>query len=177
MAGGELHWYVIRSKYRSEMLLWQQLCSRGIEVYYPRISSQNVKLPTQTARPYFPGYMFVRVDLDVSGRSALQWMPGATGLVCFGGEPAFISDSILYGIQERLERMKSLGDDPPQRMHHGDAVEIHSGPFAGYRGIFDCHLPGRERAILFLKFVRDQQMRLELPVSQIGSTEQYQTRP
>lgn len=170
------HWYVIRSKYRNEMLLWQQLCSRFIEVYYPRVSARTTKPLVRKIRPYFPGYMFVHVDLDVFGRSALQWMPGAMGLVCFGGEPAFVSDSILHGIQERVDRMDAVESSLSQGLRSGEEVEIYSGPFAGYRGIFGFHLSDRERAIVFLKFIRDQQLRLELPVTHIMPTKQCRTR-
>ncbi len=169
-------WYVMRSKYRNEMLLWQQLCSRFIEVYYPRVSTRSPKSLAQKLRPFFPGYMFVHVDLDVFGRSTLQWMPGALGLVCFGGEPAFLSDTILHGIQERVDHANALQADPCQGLKSGDEVQIYSGPFAGYRGVFGFQLSDRERATVFLKFIRDQQLRVELPVSQILSTKQCRTR-
>ncbi len=168
-------WYTIRSKYRNETLLWQQLCSRSIEVYYPRLFGHAGQAPIQKAKPYFPGYMFVHVDLDIVGRSVLQWMPGAMSLVCFGGEPAFVSEAILRGIEERVNRTNRLRADPCQGIKQGDAVEIYSGPFAGYHGIFDSLLPDRQRAIVFLAFVRDQQIRVELPVTQVETTKQCRT--
>ncbi len=169
-------WYVICSKYRNEMLLWQQLCSRFIEVYYPRVSLRSTKLVSRKARPFFPGYMFVHVDLDVFGRSSLQWMPGAMGLVCFGGEPASVTDSILHGIQERVDQVNAMQEEPCRGLKSGDEVEVYSGPFAGYRGIFGFQLSDRERATVFLRFIRDQQLRVELPVTQIRPTKQCRTR-
>ncbi len=170
------YWYVVRSKYRNELLLWQQLCTRGFEVYYPRIARPGIKFPSPRVKPYFPGYMFVHIDLDLAGRSIVQWIPGSNGLVCFGGEPAFITDAILQGIHDRVERMNSIAEDPSRGLKRGQEVEIYAGPFAGYRGIFDSHLSDRERAIVFLTFVRDQQMRVELPVHQIMPTKRCQTR-
>jgi transcription antitermination factor NusG len=169
-------WYVVRSKHRNEVLLWHQLCSRGIEAYFPRISTKGMGCPPGPVRPLFPGYMFVHVDLDTNARSALQWMPGAIGFVTFGCEPAYVSDSILHGIEERVDQMNRLQVDPSSTLKPGDEIEIYSGPFAGYRGIFGTRLSDRDRATVFLKFIRDQQLRLELPVTQIRLTKQCRTR-
>lgn len=176
MGGLNPRWYVIRSKYREEALLWQQLCSREIEVYYPRMQIKTVKLVSPKVRPYFPGYMFIRVDLDVVGQSRLQWIPGAMGLVSFGGDPAYVSDSILHGIRDRVDRMNSTKADPTNGLKAGAKVEIDSGPFAGYRGIFGFHHSDQERATVFLRFIHDQQMRVELPVTQISLSKQCRNR-
>jgi transcription antitermination factor NusG len=176
MASQDLRWYVIRSKYRNELLLWQQLRSRSIEVYYPRIYRERAKLPAAGVRPYFPGYMFIHVDLDVLGRSMLQWMPGALGLVCFGGEPAYVSDGVLHGIQERVDQMSSMRSDALGGLKAGEAIEVCSGPFAGYQGIFGFQLSDQERAAVFLKFIRDQQVRVELPISQIRLSKQRRSQ-
>jgi transcriptional antiterminator RfaH len=176
MASPNLHWYVVRSKYRNEALLWQQLCSQQMEVYYPRIYKQTVKSTPQKVRPCFPGYMFIRVDLDAVGRSRLQWMPGCLGLVCFGGEPAYVADNILYGIRERVDWMNSGRIDVSNELRSGEEVEIYSGPFAGYRGIFSSYLSDQERATVFLRFIHGQQIRVELPVTQIALSKQRRNR-
>lgn len=176
MADRNVHWYVMRSKYRNEVLLWQELGSRKIEVYYPRIHAPTAGLAPQKTRPYFPGYMFIHVDLDVVGRSKLEWIPGAVGLVCFGGEPAYVSDNILYGIRERVDLVNSMRVDPSKGPKSGQEIEIYTGPFAGYRGIFGLQLSDGERATVFLRFIRGQQMRVELPVSQIVLSKQCRDR-
>lgn len=170
------HWYVVRSKHRNEVLLWHQLCRRGIEVYYPRISTGGADMPATKSRPYYPGCMFVHIDLDTHAQSALQWMPGAAGFVMFGGEPAYIADSILRGIQERVERTSLKRANPSVRMQPDDKSQAYAGPFAGYRGIFGSQLSDRDRAAVFLRFIRDQQMRLQLPVMQMKLTRPCRTR-
>jgi transcription antitermination factor NusG len=116
----------------------------------------------------------VHTDLDVVGISGVQWTPGAIGLVCFGGEPAWVSDGILQGIRERVDQLNLAGWEAWQKLKLGDEVAIHSGPFAGYRGIFSSYLSDRDRVIVFLKFVRDQQVRIELPVGQVTSIKHFQ---
>ena len=78
-------WYVMQSKPQKEKLLYEQLRSREIETFYPSIRTKPVNPRARKYKSYFPGYMFVHVDLDLVGISALQWVPGAVGLVNFGG--------------------------------------------------------------------------------------------
>jgi transcriptional antiterminator RfaH len=168
-----LRWHVIRSKHRNEHLLCQQLLSREIEAYYPCIRLQSNNLHARKIKPYFPGYMFVHTDLDVVGKSSVQWIPGAVGLVCFGGEAAWVADGILQGIRERVDEINLSGWECWQNLKPGDDISIHSGLFAGYRGIFSSYLSDRERVIVFLKFVRDQQVRVELPAGQVTSIKKH----
>ena len=162
-------WYVLRSKHRNEDLLYQQLHHCDIEAYYPCVHLQPIKSPTRKIKPYFPSYLFVRVELDAVGISFFQWIPGAIGLICFGGEPAWVPDGMLQAIRRRVNQMRAGGGQRAQDLKTGDCVAIDSGALAGYRGIFASYLSDRERAIVFLNFIRGQQTRVDLPVTQIKS--------
>ncbi len=167
-----MRWYVIQAKPKKEELVYEQLGIHKIEASYPCVRARPVNPHTHKNKPYFPGYLFVHVDLDRVGQSILQWIPGAIGLVSFGGEPAWISDGILQTIRERVDQINAAGGEALRTLKMGDDVAIHSGPFAGYRGIFASYLSDRERATIFLKFIRDQQVRVDLPVSQISVIKQ-----
>ena len=160
-------WYAIQSKPQKESLLFDQLNLRGIEAYYPFFRVKPVNPRARKIKSYFPGYLFVHVDLDHIGISSLQWVPGAIGLVNFGGEPATIDDSVLRAIQMRVERIGRDGLNPYSKLKHGDIVSISDGPFSGYKAIFDTSLPGSERVRVLLKILQDHQIRLELPVGQV----------
>jgi transcriptional antiterminator RfaH len=162
-----MHWHILHSKHRNDDLLCRQLYSRDIEFYYPRLKAQLDNSHHRKAKPYFPGYVFTHVDLDVLGLSILQWIPGAVGLVSFGGEPAWISDSIVNSIRHQVDQINCEHTRILNTFKKGDDISIHSGPFAGHHGIFDSYLSDSERVIVFLKFVRDQQIRVELPMGQI----------
>jgi transcription antitermination factor NusG len=80
----------------------------------------------------------------------------------------------LAGIRERVDQENISGVEAWQNMKPGDGIALHSGHFTGYRGIFSAYLSDRERVIVFLKFVRNQQVRVELPVGQIKSIKHFQ---
>jgi transcription antitermination factor NusG len=160
-------WYVIQSKPQKEKLLYEQLCLREIEAYYPSIRIKPVNPRARKFKSYFPGYLFVHVDLDLVGTSALQWVPGAIGLVKFGGEPASIAESLLQAIRSKIEKNGADDSYYAARFKHGDTVSINEGPFSGLKAIFDTRLSGSQRVRVLLEVLRDQQLRVELPAGYV----------
>jgi transcription antitermination factor NusG len=161
------YWYVLHSKPQKEKLLAEQLELRKIETFAPRIRVQVVNPRARPVRPYFPGYIFVRADLQEIGLSVLQYVPGAAGLISFGGEPAFVPDGVIHAIRERVEEINSAGGELFDVLKPGETVLVHSGPFAGYEAIFDARLPGKERVRVLLKMLRDRKMPIELPAGYV----------
>lgn len=160
-------WYVLRSKPRKEDFLYEQLRLREIEAYYPKVSVKPVNPRSRNSKPYFPGYLFIHIDLEQEKLSALKWMPGAVGLVAFGKEPAWVSDELVNTIRKQVAATNGADCENLSGLVSGDEVIIQDGPFAGYNAIFDMSLSGNERVRVLLKLIEDQNMRLELPGSQV----------
>lgn len=160
-------WYVLHTKPRNEDFLWGELSARGIETFYPRIRVQPVNPRARKIKPYFPGYLFVQVNLEQFGLSNLQWLPGVAGLVSFGGEPASVPDGLVAGIRKHVEAVNAAGGELPECLKSGELVEIQDGPFVGHEAIFDTRPSGNKRVRVFLKLLHAQQKPLELPAVQI----------
>ena len=158
-------WYVAHSKPRNEELLWKQFCLRNIESYYPCINVPTVNPRARKVQPYFPGYLFVHVDLELIGKSTLEWMPGGVGLVSFGDEPASVPEKLICAIRQRIEHLnKALGKNYVP-LCKGDIVAIHSGVFTGYDGIFDFQLSGTDRVQILLSLLDNRLIPVEMPAS------------
>jgi transcriptional antiterminator RfaH len=167
-----LGWYVMHSKPQKEKWLYDQLDALQIEAYYPSV---RTKSGTHKSKPYFPGYLFVNVDLQLTGTSLLQWIPGSLGLVSFGGEPACVPDGLLQRIRCRIDEINNIEDRLFEILKPGDEVMIHSGRFAGYDAIFCARLHDSERVQVFLKILQDRHVQVNLPVSQLSITKQNKT--
>src|SRR5689334_23532170 len=167
-----LSWYVMHSKPQKERWLYSQLSTLQIETYCPCLHVKAGKLSSSTSKPYFPGYLFVNVDLETIGRSVLKWIPGSLGLVAFGDEPACVPDGLLQRIRHRVDEINSAGINMLESLKIGDEVVIHSGPFAGYDAIFCARLRDRERIQVLLKVLQEQTLRVDLQVNQIRVTKQ-----
>lgn len=170
-----MSWYVMHSKPNKEELLYEQLCIRNIDAYYPRLKVQPVNPRARTRKPYFPGYLFIQADLDILGPSTLRWMPGAMGLVNFGNDPASVPDELLQEIREKVEQANAGVDNPVEDFNSGEIVTIQSGPFAGYHAIFDTRLSGQERVRVLLQLLSDRQIGMELSAGQIKHLKKHQS--
>jgi len=160
-------WYALRSKPRKEEVLWKQLLAREIEVFFPRMRVHPVNPRSRKLRPYFPGYLFVQVDLEAVGSSKFNWMPFAIGLVSFDGEPAVVPEGLINEVRNRVDEIAAAGGEFYDGLQPGDPVRISSGPFAGYEAIFDMRLPGSERVRVLIQMLTDRNMPLELKAGQV----------
>ena len=162
-----LHWYVLRSQPNKEMPLWRELSARGLESFCPQLHVRPVNPRSRTMRPYFPGYLFLRADLDQVGAGTFQWMPFSGGLLAFDGVPATVPHNLVQAIRRRVEQINAAGGEQLAGLKHGETVIIRGGPLDGYEAIFDARLPGRERVRVLLKLLQMRDVNMELPLSQI----------
>lgn len=158
-----MHWYVLRSKPNKETLLWEQLNIRKVETFHAQIRVQTVNPRARKLKAYFPGYVFVHVDLEQVALSTLQWMPGAIGFVSFDCQPSLVPDALIHAIKRRVDEINAAGGEIFHGLKQGDLVEIRSGPFAGYEAIFDARLPGSERVRVLLKMLQGRSAKMEVP--------------
>lgn len=170
-------WYAMRSKPNKEDFLARQFEMQGVKVFYPRIRVRLVNPRARKVRPYFPGYIFVQVDLEQMCRSTLQWLPGAAGLVSFGGEAASVPESLINAIRRRVDEVNASDAGLLKGLSQGQVVMIQAGPFAGHEAIFDVCLSGDERVRVLLKLINKQQLPLELPAGQIQLKEKAGASP
>lgn len=161
------YWYAIQSKTNKEEALYEHLLNQGFEVFYPRIKVNPVNPRARKIKPYFPGYMFVQVDLDEVGLSTFKWMPFARGMVTFDQEPAPVPEPLIHAIRRRTDEVNAAGGEVFSGLNKGDTVYIHDGPFSGYEAIFDVRLSGSERVRVLIKLLSQRQVPVELSAGQI----------
>jgi len=160
-------WYAIRSKPNKENFLAQQLETSGIDVFFPYIRVTPINPRSRKIRPYFPNYLFVHVDLEMVQVSTLRWIPGASGIVSFGGEPSAIPDFLIDAIRRQTDYLNVSEQQLKNGIKPGDLVIIQEGPFAGYEAIFDVGVSGSDRVRVLLNFLQKRQVPLELEGRQI----------
>lgn len=162
------NWILLHTKPNKEDFLWGEIYARGIECFLPRIRVRIVNPRARKIRPYFPGYLFVNIEPDSVNYEELRWIPGSTGWVRFGAEPATVPESVINGIRHHVEELNANGGEAAiKRMIHGEPVEIAEGPFVGYEAIFDTHLSGIERVRVLLQLVNSQNVSLEIPAGML----------
>jgi len=155
-------WYAIRSKPNKEEFLAGQIRAYGLDVYLPVIHVTPVNPRARRKRPYFPNYLFVHVDLDVINVSDLRWMPGASGLVSFDGEPASVPDLLIDVLMKQVDKHNKILQDQTKNYKEGDLIVIEGGPFSGYEAVFDANISGEDRVRVLLNLLQGRQMPVEI---------------
>jgi transcriptional antiterminator RfaH len=147
-----IQWYAVHTKPRAEIQAQNALAHRGLAVYLPLIRVKRVNPRARRHAPLFPGYLFVRADLEQVGESAINWAQGVLSLVHFGGVPAAVPEAIIVHIKQRLEELEQRdGEVVPFR--HGESVRISTGPLRDLDVVFDQPLTAKGRARVLLQFM------------------------
>jgi transcription antitermination factor NusG len=167
-----MRWYVLRSKPNKEEALRNEVSARGLQVFYPCLHVKPVNPRSHKTRPYFPGYLFVHVELDGVGPTFFARLPQSQGLVSFGGDPSEVPEGLVQAIHKRVDEVNAAGGEQLVNIRKGEAVEIQDGPFAGYRAIFDARVAGNERVRVLLKLLQEQTLKVELPAGQVKRIKQ-----
>ncbi len=151
----QLNWYAIETKPNNEQLVCAQLSARGLEAYLPLWQPPWHDGRAARPRPFFPSYLFARVELEQVGVSALCYLPGARRLVSCGERPARVADEVIERIRTRLGLLENqVTDARGQELTHGDAVRITAGYLAGFDAVFDSRLPSDQRVRILVDFIQ-----------------------
>lgn len=156
-----LKWYAIRTKVNREKDVERRLTDLALEVYLPWIRARR-RIGSRfhwVLAPLFPGYVFCRLDMVVSGKAA-RYSPGVKDFLTFGARVADVSEDIIQALRERCPG--GVAQIEPLRVKPGDTVRINEGPFSGLEAIFQQSLKDSERVAVLLEIL-GRQTRLVLP--------------
>lgn len=148
-------WFAVKTQPRRELQVSNLLDRRGVEVYFPQISSWRPRPREKVARfePLFPGYIFARLELGTSSWVSARSAPGVAYFLGSAGAPTGLPDELVDGIRERVEARIQAGR-PVIPFKRGDRVVIEGGPFDGLEAAFDGALCGNGRVRVFLELVK-----------------------
>jgi transcription antitermination factor NusG len=161
------NWYALYVKPHKEQSVNDLLVANGITSFYPCLRVKPVNPRSRKIRPFFPGYIFVYLDLDEVGSNALRWTEGTYGLVTFGDEPAAVPENLIHEVRRRVDEHNAAGGRQPPPMEPGDRVVIVDGVFQGYEAIFDADLAGQDRVQVLLTYLSKHPKRLIIESKQI----------
>ena len=161
----------MKIKPHKERSVCRLLGARELKVYFPTIAVEPKNPRAAKERAYFPGYLFVNVDLADLGENALRWTPGTRGLVRFGGEPAVVPEGLIQELRRRLAELETIRERWPKDLKKGDRIRIVNGPFKGYEAIFDAHVSGKDRIQVLLAFLSRCVQRVKLGAEDVEKVE------
>jgi len=148
-------WAVVRTKPNQERLAMVNLGMRDLQVYCPRIllDRWHTRAPRGPAA-LFPGYIFVRLTSDLP-INRLRYCAGVLYPLVFDNvlaqvECGFIDD--LRGLERGRGFITHKELDPG--LNPGCRVRVIGGSLNEIEGVFHGFVNGRDRAKIFVEFLR-----------------------
>ena len=160
-------WYTIRSKPHKERSLYGELLARGIETFYPQLRVNPVNPRSRKLVPYFPGYMFIHVDLEDTGLRPMNRIPYSIGLVMFNDYAPTVPEKLLQKIDQKLQSISIAGGETFFEIQPGDTIKLVNGGFEGYEAIFEERLDGSDRVRILIKMLSDRYVSAEVDAGMI----------
>ena|GEM_PF-98470 len=132
-------WYALHTKSRFENVVNEGLAKKTLEVFLPKITVKSRRLDRHKMIrvPLFPGYLFVKTDLDPYEHVEILKTTGAVQLIGSKQGPVPIADGTI----DSLKIIVSTDNEviTGTRFSKGDRVMVIRGPFAGVMGVFSSY--------------------------------------
>jgi len=128
-------WYAVQTRSKHEKKVAAELMEKSINAYLPLLAqihrwSDRRKL---VETPLFPGYLFVRAQLEPQIHVSILRVWGVVGFVGAQRQAIPIPDSEIESIQTLLRRKVSLSPYPFLKV--GQRVRVRGGALDGLEGI------------------------------------------
>lgn len=146
------NWYLLQTRARQEFIAEENLARQEYRVYLPVIKqARKIRSKWQDiTEPFFPGYLFIHLDMETQNTSPIRSTRGVLKLVKFGDETPLVPDDLVEGLRTRL--LESADEKLSLPFTEGEKVLITDGCFSGLQAIFQCET-GRERVVLLLEML------------------------
>lgn len=133
------HWYVVQTQANGEERAAQNLLRQGYEIYLPRYLKRrrHSRKVDYTAKPLFPRYLFVAIDVATQRWRSIQSTFGVSCLVSNGQRPAKLHESVIRALQAREDEKGFIRLDSKPTFAHGDKVRVLAGAFMDDSGLFN----------------------------------------
>ena len=167
-------WYAIWTHSHCEQLVDEQLTTKGFETFLPIVRAWSRRAGAQrvTARPLFPGYLFVHLTgVDKSSYLEILKTRGVARLL---GERWDRLSPVDDGEIEALQRVIATNHTllPHPYLREGQRVRIDAGPLAGIEGIYLRSRPNRGLLILSVNLLH-QSVAVEVDCTAVTPAGQF----
>lgn len=143
-------WWVLHTRSRFENVVDERLRKKRLEVFTPkiRVKSKRKDRNLMIHQPLFPGYVFVKSDLQPIEHLEILKTLGAVQIIGTSHGPVPVPEDHI----ESLRIMVST--DMPiitgTRFRKGNRIIVINGPFAGVTGVF-LRYQGKGRVMVYIQ--------------------------
>ena len=135
----DARWYVVQTQVNGEAKAAENLRRQGYETYLPRYLKRrrHARKVDFTAKPLFPRYMFVAIDIATQRWRSVQSTVGVSRLVTNGDSPAVVPEGVVRALKAREDAKGFVNMDAGPAFAPGDKVRVLAGAFMDNAGLFN----------------------------------------
>ena len=141
-------WYVVHTysgyENRVELALKERIKQHDAEdlfteILVPRESDEEKGDRRGAPRKFFPGYIFVQMELTTETWHIVKDTPRVSGFVGGGKDPGTVRPVPKHEVARITNQMTegTVRPVPKQRFEEGEMVQVIDGPFANFSGTVD----------------------------------------
>lgn len=162
-------WYVVQTQTNGETKAAQNLQRQGYEIYLPRYLKRrrHARKLDFSAKPLFPRYMFVAVNMATQRWRSIQSTFGVSRLVCNGDDPAAVPEGVVDALRRREDEKGFVRLEQTPTFTPGDKVRVLAGAFMDSAGLFDT-IADHDRVSILLDML-GRKVRVMLDADLVGA--------
>ncbi|HEX3000025.1 MAG TPA: UpxY family transcription antiterminator [Armatimonadota bacterium] len=127
-------WYALYTRSQWERRVSTVLSAQSLETYLPmhRVWDRHPTCPKEVEAPVFPGYLFVRCELDKEVWLTIKKTMGVVRILGVETEPVPVPDYEIESLRKVLAVRPNIQGH--SRLRKGDTVQVVKGPLQGVIG-------------------------------------------
>jgi transcription elongation factor/antiterminator RfaH len=143
-------WYVLHTKSRFENVVNECLGKKSMDVFLPKVQVRSKRRDRRVVIriPLFPGYIFVKTDLNPYEHLEIVKTIGAVRLIGNKEGPIPVPDETVDSLKIMVSGTSPISTGT--RLHRGDRVMVINGPFTGVTGVF-MRYKGQGRVVVHIE--------------------------
>ena len=129
-------WYVLHTKSRFENVVYDGLVNKSMESFLPKVLARSKRRDRKVMirKPLFPGYLFIKTDLNPHEHIEIVKTVGAVRLIGNRDGPIPVPSETVESLKIMVAGDNSVTTGT--RLKKGSRVIVLYGPFAGVTGTF-----------------------------------------
>ena len=164
-------WFLIYTKAREEQRAKKNLENQGFEIFLPMIAfAKSNQSKSITLKAMFPGYLFVKINIELDKWNRIKSTRGVSHLVVFGQRLAEIPNQVIAYLKSGADENDIFRQKISRReFQKGDKLVIEKGIFKDKEATFLAK-KSKERVRILLRFV-NHLITADIPASDVGQKE------